>query len=231
MQDMTNAVAAAFQNIVASGAIEKAIEENIAKTVSSAIKQQLESYSDFGKKLSDHVKSALQVNFDDLGLSGYNDLILKIVRAQVDAHVGNVLAKQVEEQMAKLLQPAPAEIKLSELIKDFIERNKPDGCECGGSDQISLHIEESRYGSRWIGLDKEEGKSEYSCEIRFAVSESDGKIFGLRLDGKEADKTLFVGPIYGFERSLFQMYAAGTKVVVDGDSADDFDTYYPGRDY
>jgi len=229
MQDMTNAVAAAFQNIVASGAIEKAIEENITKTVSSAIKQQLESYSDFGKKLSDHVKSALQVNFDDLGLSGYNDLILKIVRAQVDAHVGSVLAKQVEEQMAKLLQPAPAEIKLSELIKDFIERNKPDGCECDGSDQITLHIEESRYGSRWIGLDKAEGKSEYQCEIRFAVNERDGGIFGLRFDGKEADKTFFVGPIYGFERSLFQMYAAGTKLIVDGDCVDDFDTYYPGR--
>lgn len=165
-----------------------------------------------------------------LGLPGYNGLIMKIVRAHVDSHVGNVLAKHVEKQMSKLLEPAPAEIKLSELINDFIERNKPDGCECGGSDQITLHIEESRYASRWIGLDKDEGKSEYSCEIRFAVSESDGKIFGLRIDGQEADKTLFIGPIYGFERSPFQMYAAGTKLIIDGDCAEDFDTYYPGRE-
>jgi len=230
MQDMTNAVAAAFQNIVAAGAIEKAIEENLNKTIASIIQDQLKSYSDFGKQLSEHVKKALQVDFDNLGLAPYSDFILKIVRTQVDTQVGNVLAKQVEEQMTKLLQPAPAEIKLSKLIEDFIEHNKPDGCECGGSDRITLHIEESRYGSRWIGLDKDEGKSEYSCEIRFAVSESDGKIFGLRLDGKEADKTLFIGPIYGFERSLFQIYAAGTKLIVDGDCADDFDTYYPGQD-
>ena len=229
MTDITKAVSDAFDRIIASGAIEKAIEENLTKTINETIRDQLRTYSEFGKKLDEAIKAAMQVDFSHLGLAGYNDLILKIVRAQVDAGINTVLAQQVEEQMNALLMPAPAEIKLSKLVADFIEHSKSDySCSCDGPTQISLHVDESSYGSRWVSMDKDEGKSQYQCSIRFGVHEEDGKIFALRIDGVEAGKTLFVGPIYNFERDLFQMYAAGTKLIIDAE-AYEIDTHYPGH--
>lgn len=228
MKEMEQAVATAFSNIAGSGFIEKQIEEQLSKSIAGIVKSQLESYSEFGKALNEHVKKALQVDFSGLGLPGYNDMILKIVRRQVDAGLADVLSTQVEGQLTKLLKPAPAEIKLSELIKEFIEQSADD-CPCDNPNSISLHIEKSDRGYRRIYLDKDEGKSMYACAIHIAIT-GEGEVYSLKINEFDPKKTLFVGPIYGFERRLFQMHAAGTKLIVDGDDEDSFDTYYPGRD-
>ncbi|HDR8933005.1 hypothetical protein [Burkholderia vietnamiensis] len=230
MNELEQAVSTSFANIVASGAIEKAIEAQLTKTITSIIDDQLRSYSDFGEKLKEHVKESLQVDFQGLGLPGYNDLILKIVRKKVAALTEQSIAESIEKQMADLLTPAPKEIKLSELVERFINHHAERfSCSCDGPDRITLRVEESQYGSRWISLDKAEGTREYDCEIRFGVSDQDGRMFGLRLDKREIEKTLFIG-FYGFEREIFQLHAAGSKLIIDGDS-DSINTYYPGRDY
>jgi hypothetical protein len=229
MEQLDRVVATAFSKIAESGAIEAAIEKQLTDTISSIIKEQMRSYSDFGKALEEQVKASLQVDFSTLKLPGYNDFILKIVRAQVDANVNNQVAAQVEAQMKDLLVSAPAEITLTKLVEDFIEC-KPDGCSCDGSDQTTLHLDEQRHGSRWVRLDKNAHKSEYECEISFLVTVETGKIGALRVGKREVDKTLFIGSIYGFERDLFQMYAAGTKLIIDAEP-DDISLYYPGHDY
>ncbi|KVZ18618.1 hypothetical protein WT88_29490 [Burkholderia stagnalis] len=230
MKQLEQAFSTAFSNIISSGLIEKAIEENIAKTVESTIREQLRSYSDFGKAIEERVKTALQVNFDNLGLPGYNDLILKIVRAQVDANVQSTLAAQVEKQMTELLTPAPAELTLSALVAEFIEDSKR--YDNSGPDRITLIVEEdSSYSStkfHHIYLDKEEGQGKYECHHRIDVH--NGKMYNVLIGKQDPDKKLFVGSLYGFERRIFQLYAAGTKLIVDGDE-DSINTYYPGRDY
>jgi hypothetical protein len=163
-----------------------------------------------------------------LGLPGYNDFILKVIRKQVDAGINNVLAQQAEEQMKSLLSPPPTEIKLTDLVKQFIEANQSSDCSCDGSDGISLHIRASERGWHWIALDEDEGKSEYNCDNRFGVS-PDGGIFAFTFKEKDPAKTLFIGSIYGFARSLFQMHVAGTKLIVDCSDADEIETNYPGR--
>lgn len=227
MEQLQSAVTAAFANIVASGAIEQAIEAQLTKTVKTIIDDELRSYSPFGEELKARVKTAMQVNFDDLGLPGYNDLILKIVRRQVDAYANDAIANQVEKQLGKLLEPAPAEIKLTELVESFIESNvERYGCSCErGPSRITLHIEPTGYGSRWIRLDKEPGKDKYECGISFLVGDQGGHISALRVDRHDVTKTMFVG-LYGFEQKLFQMHAAGTKLVIDADEHD-IDTNYP----
>lgn len=232
MQDLTNAVNEVLKRIIASDTIEKAIEAQLTKTIQREVESALSSYSEFGKELDAAIKSALKVDFSGLGLTGYNDVIIKIVRAQVDANVNNLLAKQVEEQMTELLAPPPAEIKLSKLVEQFIEANKPDGysCSCDDSDRITLIVEHSDYNdqSGWVYLDKAEGMEKYQCSTRLAYN--DQRVYSIKIDDKDPSKTMFVGPLFKFERSLFQMYAAGTKLIIDGD-ADSIDTYYPGRHY
>ena len=47
------------------------------------------------------------------------------------------------------------------------------------------------------------------------------------LEGCDPSKKIFCGPFYGFDRLLFQMYAAKTKLIID---EDDVNTEYPGND-
>ncbi|WP_070106462.1 hypothetical protein [Burkholderia plantarii] len=226
-QDLSSAVAGAFSKIVADGVIERAIEDKLTKTITSIIDDELRSYSDFGKQLGEQVKAALQVDLSRLGLPSYNDFIMKVVRAKVSAITQSAIAQQVEKQLETLLAPAPAEITLSALVEQFIKGNDDRyGCSCDAPDRITLHVQDTDYGSHWIALDKDEGKSEYGCEIRFGVRE-DGRMFCLTLGKQKVDETLFLDP-YGFERSILQMHLAGTKVVIDRD-VDEIDTNYPGR--
>ena len=227
MEQLQQAISTAFANIAASGAIEQEIEAQLTKTVKTIITEELRSFSPFGESLKEHIAKALQVNFSELGLPGYNDFILKIVRNQVDAYVNNSLAIQVERQLAKLLEPAPAQIKLTELVKSFIESNAERyDCSCAhGPARITLHIEPTEYGSRWVRLDKEPGKDKYECEISFLVTTENGRVSALRIGRQDVTKTLFVG-LYGFERKLFQMHAAGTKLIIDAEEYD-INTNYP----
>jgi len=230
MQELQSAVSAAFSKIAEQGIIQQAIEKHVTETVVSAIKDTLRSYSDFGKQVNEAVSAALKVDFDRLGLPGYNDLVLKLIRKTVENHTDTILKQQLEAQMASLLEPVPETITLSKLVADFIEHEAEDSrysCSCDGPSQITLIVEESEYGMRWIYLDKDEEKDKHQCAIRFLWNERDEKISALKFDRNDVSKTLFVG-LYGFERDLFQMHVAGTKLVLDKEP-EYIDTAYPGH--
>ncbi|VVE29247.1 hypothetical protein PEP31012_03580 [Pandoraea eparura] len=233
MNDMQQAVNAAFANVIASGAIEKAIQERVTKTVNDLINDQISAHSDFGRQLRDHVKAALQVDFSHLGIPGYNDFLLKIIRGQVEAQLNSSVGKHVETQMTQLLAPAPAQIKLSELVAQFIKDNDEShyGCSCDGPEQITLVVEGSEIprGYHRVYLDKEEGKSKYQCKVQLALTD-EGEVYSITIDEEEVKKSLFVGPLYGFDLRIFQMHAAGTKIIVDGNEHT-IDTHYPNREY
>ncbi len=231
MQELTNAVNTALQRIIASDTIEKAIEAQLTNTIQAEIKSQLREYSDFGKQLEAAVKDALKVDFSNLGLPGYGDMILKIVRKQAEEQINAELARSIESRLTDILQPPPATINLSTLVEQYIEHcveNARHSCSCDDTDRITLIVETSQYGSRWVYLDPDEGTDKYECKIRFLVGEKGGKISALKMDGSEVGNKLFVGKFYRFERTLFQLHAAGTELVIDGDEHS-ISTYYPGR--
>ncbi|WP_205168796.1 hypothetical protein [Burkholderia sp. LMG 13014] len=228
MKELEQAVSNAFSNIVTSGTIEKAIEEKLTKTITSIVNEELQSYSEFGKQLSEHVKKAVQVDFSKLGLPGYNDLILKIIRKRVEEDLNEQIERHVATQLDELLAPAPEEIKLSELVADFIKfqaEKQSYSCSCDLPDRITLTVD-TEGSFTHIGLDKEAGIDRYRCPWR--IDTMDGRVYSVRINEIDPKNTLFIGPIYGFERKLFQLYATGTKLVIDCD-VDDIDTSYPGR--
>jgi hypothetical protein len=225
MEQLQQAVAAAFQKVVDSGAVEAAIEKNIAETIQGLVRDQLRPYSPFAKALNEQVAKALQVDLSRLDLPSYGQLILNIVRRRVEAETDNQLAKVVEKQLSELLATAPAEISLQQLVEQFIEEHADDEAE--RNERITLIVDGRDYGMRWIYMDKAERKDKYSCAIRFLHNHETGKISALRLDGAEVEKTLFIGPLYRFERALFQMHAAGTRLT---GVEEHIETNYPGRD-
>jgi hypothetical protein len=231
MQDLQNAITEKFQQIASSGAIDAMIEKQLTETIQTIIKDSLRSHSDFGRALEEHVKKAVNVDLHRLELPGYNDLILKLIQQQVAVQLDNQIAVQIEKQMSELLAPPPAEMRLSELLKEFIESKSNDSsCVCDGPERISLHIEKHPDGYAHVYFDEDEGKEKYSCGYAIHIA-SGGRVYSLKIDEQDISKKLFIGPFYNYERRLFQLYAAGTKLIIDGENEYDFDTQYPGRDY
>lgn len=225
MEDLKSAVSTAFANVVASGAIEQAIEKQLADTIGSLIKRELREYGDFGKAIKERVQQAVGVNLERMDLPSYNDLILQIIRRQVDGIMQSEAAQQLEANMAKLLEQAPAEITLKKLIEEFIEANKEDK---EGQD-FTLLIDRE-HGMLYVCLDEEDGKTKYNCDYRLGI-DREGKVYHFALGGKDVQKSLFMGPFYGFERTLFQLYAAKSKVIVPADAeAHDYETSFPYND-
>lgn len=225
MKELSNVIAAAFDNIVASGAIEKAIEEKLQETIVSAVNDQLKSYSDFGKAIKEKVAQVVNVNMEHMDLPSYGDLVMKILRRQLDAHMQGEFAQRLEADMAALLETAPAEITLESIIEKFIDAYKEDRA----GEDFTLRIENDGGSFTYIGLDKEPNQSEYECDFRIGVHQ--GEVFNLRLNGDDVQKKMFVGPLRGFEKLLFQMYTAKTKLVIPDDAdASDYTRSFPYDD-
>jgi hypothetical protein len=229
MDQMKDAIDTAFKNIVASGLIEKTIEEKLTETIKSAIDNQLRQYSDFGKAIEQKVKELVKVDLSSLGLEGYNDFVMKIIRKNVAELTDKSISTQIENQLKELLAPAPEQIELSKLVANFIAFSKENDLTENQS-EITLIVEHSSGSSdyRYVCLDAEPNKSAYQCKYRIGVT-SKGDPFSMRIDDEDMRKKLFVGSMYSFERDLFQMHVAGTKIIFDKE-AHEIDICYPFED-
>ncbi len=207
----------AMDSVIASGEIEKAIEEQLHKSVAHAIRQSLEPYSEFSKQLAKTIQEAIGLH-GKLDLPSYNDAILKITRRLLAEAMDNAIQRQVVGDLETLLSPPPESIKLSTLVELFVKHVKEHeyGCYCDGSHTVTAILNEGRYkGFHELFLDKETGKLEKDCDIQIGIH--NGELYRLQL-GKYNDlKGLFIGPLYGFEQALFAMKAAGTKLEIDCD--------------
>lgn len=239
--DRLNAAAGAIaadymQSPEAMEVITKAVKE----TVNRHIQESLRTYSDFGKQVEAAVQKALCLH-GDLDLPSYNDTILKIVAAQVERATTNCIEAQVAERMKQLLTPAPVTIRLSELVAQYVKelRDKEDsGCVCYGErNEITFRIGDIEHGHfRDVSLDPERDVKRHDCQIRFGVSlnqklgENTGTIYHLVFKNQDVEKRMFSGPFYGFERSLFQMKAAGTAIVLDHEEVEIETDYTPDHE-
>lgn len=230
MDQLKQAVATAFDNIVASGAIEQAIEKKIGETVTSIIEQQLRSYSDFGKALEAKVSTLIDINLESIDLPSYRDLIGKVIQQRVGAAMSAQFTQQLGKDLDDLLSPAPAEITLEQLLKDFVEHQMDayDADEYRGRD-FSLYVVRTDRSDGYVDVyfDKDGHKSMYSCDFQLRTKNG-GELWSLKVDGVDPKKQLFLGPMYSFEKRLVQLYTARTKLVIPPNAeADDFDTSFP----
>ncbi len=212
-------------------------QEAIAKTVETtcldAIKEAMGKYSDFAKFVPRSVTKALQVDHE-LDLPSYGEMIVEVVRRQAEGITQSQLAKQVQPQLAKLLTPAPERIKLTELVKEYVQmlREKNEsGCVCYGDDRIGIEITQETGNFVYVSL--KESKSDKTWDIRIGLHRKPGdlaSLFHLRFDDVTMEQKVFRDEVYSFERSLLQMKAAGTLVELDELDAGNFETSYSNHD-
>lgn len=227
MTDITRAVEYAIRKLVDSGSIEEVIEKKIAETVSRLIEEQLSSYSPFGKAVNEKIKEALSVDYERVSIPAYNAMIADVVVRKVHEYVATTGVANIEETLGAILKPAPKQIKLSEIIEKF----KEDVVERFDYDpekhtKITVYFDDARehWDSRWIYLDREADTKKYECEFSFLIN-CRGNIAFLRFKGRNTKEDVFIGGYYGFERVLFDLHAAQTKVEIDS-----YDEYLPEVD-
>lgn len=226
--DLSASLTAAVGKLVESGKIETAISIAVEKTVVDVINEELRTYSDFGKQVKEAVKGALK--FDRLELPEYNAILLDALRQHIDATMREQAARSVKALAGELLRTPPASIKLSDLVETYKEhiasnRYRYDRLD----DSVGLIVNRSDAGFVYVGLHHRPAKSEYECDFRLMISKSRGSaplVAGVWIGGHELKHqstlrgTLFIGDGYGFERTLFQLWANQTPFEVDEDACD-----------
>lgn len=205
-----------IQSMIDDGKIHDLIEKNIENVVKSAVDNAFGHSSDIRKQLEVAVKGAIKINTNDLGLDGYNKFILQVIKGKLDYQIHLSGKERLEKELEDILKTPPTEMKLSELINEFkgdIDREDITTDEC------TVIIQKQSWGAHWIYIGKKSGESDYLCEHSIYLEEN-GKISSLRCKGIDFSKDPFCGRLYGFEKTLFQLYAAHSKVIVDEENID-----------
>lgn len=217
MFDLHASVNEALAKLVADDAIRPVIEKQVRETVGEIVTDALGRYSEFSKQVEAQVKAAIHVG--ELGLGGYNEMVSKIVREQLNQVIEENGRKMLQANMEELLAGATRrQVKVSELVKEFAEEVRERR---GAADRFTVILESSSYGSRYLFLDREPNKEKYRCEYMIWFSDDrkekdPGRVLGITHEGRDHAKTIFVGPfLYGFEKTLFHLYATGSTIVVD----------------
>lgn len=234
-QDAPNPIREAFvasiDRMIADGAIDRTIDKLVQKTVVDALDTAMRSYSSFAKQVEAAVVKALNVGSDQgIDLPAYGDLVLKIVRRQVDAAIGQQLQRQVANRLTTLLEPLPAKIKLSTFAEQFrkwVEEKHSDDCHCEPG-KMTFMIDRSHGPSfTYLHFDEITRKTSYECAYMIATHHA--KVFRLSINKADVEKRLFAGPFHAFERTLFQMHAQQTEIEFDVEESD-IDKSYGGHD-
>lgn len=193
--------------------IEKAVLERVDKLVMNAVDNALHSYSDTGKLIEKAVEDSLRVN--NLNLASYGETITKILKAQIEKNVAELVSGRLSQDMEQLLKLAPKEIRLSEIVETMTEPYKEDG---GYGEVVTCIVEVNEYGSTWVYLDGDTADQEkYRCDVRFLLNE-DGTISSATLRGEDLKDKRSIGRDYGISQLFRAYYACGTKIIIDEDN-------------
>ncbi len=206
-----------------SGALEKIIAEKIEKTIRDILDESLKSWSPFGKALKEHIAAELRIDLTNLGIGGYNDIVIGIVKRKLEQAIDSDWKTKLEESIEHMLRDAPAEMKVSEIL-EAIRDDHDDDAEDEKWEVATCIVETTKYQSRWLYFDPAPQDEKYRCRYRVLVS-GDGTSASTWVDGKENER-LLTGCLHGFERLLFRLRASGTKIIFDLDPGRHSSEYY-----
>ena len=202
--------------------LEKIIRKRLESTLEEVVKDSLQSYSGFGRKLKDHIQKEMVVNLNNLTLPEFNTLLLNWVKEIVQGNVNEVAKAQIEKSLKKFLVPIEKKTwPLTDIIEKFKAGVNEDDQRHGS--EISFHCEEASLSSTnafHIYFDEEPDQEKYQCDHNIYIA--DGKLYSVRSGRGDILKSKFK-EFYGFDSFLFQLYSADVTIVVD---AEDVDTHF-----
>lgn len=211
--NLTEFILAEVHRQTSEEALRKAVAEKIGQVVSRAVDDSLRSFGGVGLKISKAVEKALDIG-DQLEIPSYGHMVVGVLRAKMDEVLGQLVNEKLAADMVEILELAPKEVKLSDIVARMIEDEIDQGERYGSS--VTCEVEESLAvsGYRRIYIDPQPDKRTGSCEAQIAI-DSDGKIYSLMIGGRDVKDTIVMGRMYGWKKMIFAAYACGSKVIVD----------------
>lgn len=210
--------------------VEGVVRTRLKKTITEIVDDVFRSYSDFGKNLKVYIEKNLNINFERLGLEGYNGIVLAAVKEQLDKAITIQGVEKIKETMDKMLKDVKQEYKLSEIIEELKGESLKEEYEFDYDEKIELKIEDGGSGYKHIYLDEEEKDYKYEYNYQIAI-DKEGKPYSIKLKGNEINTKKIIGGLYGLDALLFKIYASGAKIVLDnGEDPEEYDLYYTHED-
>jgi hypothetical protein len=214
IMDLNLIVNNALSELKEEGYVEKIVKKHLEKTIEDIVKDSLNSWSDFGKRLKEEVKKQMDFNLDRLDIPSYNHVILNVIKEELERSVHEEGVKKIQEQLKELLGTAKEEYKLSELIKEMVEDElELNELEYDSHKEITVHIEK-RYGSTYVSFDPEADVSEWRCKYRLTLDE-DGTVRRVEIGDTSFDNKVIMGGLVGLDATLFKMWTRKAKLIID----------------
>lgn len=222
METIQHIVNEKVQQLIASGSIEKRIQEGVENAIDSAIKKQFESYGDVSKQIQDVIKTGLKINPSDIPFQSYNEQMLVAVKTKLGNMFAGAASERFLSEIDKLLDPAPASMSIHDLIN-----------------QICRFLREESYSNKddWndcadITVERGSGcmSDTFGLKIKTGVAGYGSKSIHLHLSSrKEGDHTIRINHEFEYnptcfndvEALIFKLYAAGTIIT----GVADYDEY------
>jgi hypothetical protein len=215
-QNLSGLISAAVIARMTPDFIEKEVNSRVDKLIVESVDRALRGYSDTAKLIEKAVGDALRV--DRLDLPSYGLAVTKILQAQIEANVSDLIAGRLSEDMTGLLSLAPKTIKLSEIAKDMLARHDSDAW----GDLITVCVERTEYGSAWVYLDEDKHYDERvprKCSVRLLLGK-DGTISSASINDIDLKSRTQLGRAYGLEQKIRAYFACGTVIELDEDSVE-----------
>lgn len=205
--------------------VETVVKNTLEKTITSIVDDVFRSYSDFGKKLKNHIEENININFDKLGMEGYNGLVLAAVKENLDKSITVNGIEKIKESIDAMLSDTKSEYTLTEIIEKAKDDTTKEEYERDYDEQVYLIIEKSSYGYKHIYLDNEDDEPENKWRYGYQIDiDKEGKPYSIKFKGQEINTKKIMGGLYGLDKLLFKIYASGAKIVLDqGEEADDYE--------
>lgn len=228
--DLNKIMNDALVDLEENGFVEEIVKKQLAETIKRVVNEVFGNWGDFSKKIEKHLSENININLDKLDIQKYNVLVATTVKEKIDMTMKVEAIEHLKRNLDNMLVGAEKEYKMSELL-EMLKMDKYDIDEYeGDEDCITFILDENKYSSGWIKIDKEPNKSKYRCEHSILLRK-DGTIASYRHENREISSKDIISGFDGFGDLLFKIFAHGSKIILDlGNSSDDYDLTN-GEDY
>lgn len=216
----------AMRKMEQEGKLQDMITKQVESTMQEVVKDLFGKWSDFSKNMKKEIEEQLKINFKDLNLSTYNELIMQAVAESINDEIAVEGVARIQENIKNLVGSTKDEYKLSELVKEMMY--EVDRSEIGFEEmhEMTVDIDTDFSLSTIISMDPDNDVTDYNCKYRFWVSKDTGLVHNIEINEKhrtgkrsisDFDARAIMRGMHGVEKILFQMYARGSKLIIDED--------------
>ena len=199
MKEFTDLIQKVIADMSNDGKLEKMVTAGIEELVKGAVNNAMSSYSGFGRELSEQVKSSLHFDVKLLGLAGYNETVMQIIKAKLSTAVNIQGAAKIVEQIDGILNDVPAEIKLSELVEEFKKHCADCGVDCGDKVSCEVDVRDS-YGTVTLTPHKNQ-RNIKTIILQYCTERND--VYGFSMGSQDYSRKVFANCRWGFQKLLF----------------------------